>query len=210
MESAPEMADLARHKGEWLYFLEQVILDDGESVLVRRALLDVIVEYREEAIRQFLAGLLTDPLEHEELRNRALHHLSGYRGRATFGVLREVYEREPEFPGRQRLLLAMGETRAEGAAVYLLSALGSDGAPELRCGAARGLSRFVDRRDVRTVLEHVARRDASILVRKASLESLGSGAGEEIDVLLRRMGEDPNEPEEVRQCAQECLKRRGR
>lgn len=199
---------IAKHDLEMLNPLERIVLDENEAPFVRGALLDVIARRSEEAVRQFLAGLVADPREHEYLRSKALDHLSPYDGEATFRVLSEVYDLEPEFPDRHRLVLAVAGTRSARAVPLLLGALDDREALEVRCAAAQGLEKYLDHPGVRERLFRVARGGGPAALRRNAIAALASRADPEVEALLRSIAESGSEPEEIRRVARAWLERR--
>lgn len=170
--TAGAVARLERGKVRMLYYLEQIFLDEDENPRFRAALLDILAGIHEEAMRQFLAGILADPREHEHVRGKALEHLGSYGGGSTFRVLRETYELEADFPDRHRLIAALAATRHPDAAGLLLSAAGADNPLPIRCAAAEGMGLYLDRPDVRERLTRLATADGSEEVRNRARESL--------------------------------------
>ncbi|MBI2901457.1 MAG: hypothetical protein HYY17_14830 [Planctomycetes bacterium] len=204
------LARLRRHAAAMLHPLELLALDENEAPFVRGAILDVIALHGEEAVRQFLAGLLADPREHEYVRSKALDLLAAYEGTANFRVLREVYDGEPEFPGRARLVLAIARTRSPRAVPVLLGALEPEHPLDVRCSAAQGLEPYLDRPEVRQRMTRVARGGDPVPLRRAAIGSLASRPGADVDELLRALAEGPGEPEEIRAIAREWIARRNR
>lgn len=191
-----------------LYELEELVLDDGEDMFVRGAILDVIAKHRENAMWQFLAGLFVEPSEDHYLRSKSLDHLLAYETEENFKILKQVFDTEPDFPDRFRLIHAMGRTKCELAVPTLLALVGDDQPLQSRCAGAQALGNFVDRPEVRARLLALAGGDNSMPVRQNALLSLAPVAGEDVDDLCRRIADNPREPEGLRRTARLHLERR--
>ncbi len=191
-----------------LHALEMLALDENESPEVRGAIIEIISRHHEEAVRQFLAGLLADPREHEYVRSKTLDPLGAYEGEPTFRVFRELYDLEPDFPHRHRLLRNIAKTRSPNAVSVLLGALEDGNALEVRCAAAQSLEAYLDRPGVRERLFRIARGGDPVPLRRNAIAALASTPGGGVDELLRRLADSPEEPEEIRRTARSWLELR--
>jgi HEAT repeat protein len=199
---------LRRTELRMLYPLELIVLEESENPFVRGAILDLLARHTEEAMRQFLSGLFSDPREHEYMRSKALDHLGSYGGSRNFRILHEVFEFDSEFQDRVRLVFAMGATKSEQALPLLFALLAQDQPLEIRAIAAQGLGFFAERLGVRERLMLLARGDPFIPVRQNALGVLALLPGREIDEFLTVLSERPEESEVIRKTARSWLSHR--
>ncbi|MDP6959081.1 MAG: hypothetical protein QF645_09760, partial [Planctomycetota bacterium] len=61
-----------------LYLMELIVLDVGETSRVRCFLLEVLTQFQEEAMRQFLFRIFSDSREDPEVRKKALESIRLY------------------------------------------------------------------------------------------------------------------------------------
>lgn len=191
-----------------LFELEEIVLDENEHEHVRGAVLDVLAPYKEQAMWQLLAGMFVEPYEHEYIRSKCLDYLSAYETEENFEILKQVYDFEPEYPDRFRLILAIGRTRCERAVPVLLAAAGDDQPYEKRCAAAQALGLHADRPEVRARLLAIAGGDHSAPVRQAAMQSLAAVPGGDVDAMYRTIADNPREPDGLRKTARVLLEKR--
>ncbi|MFL6227367.1 MAG: HEAT repeat domain-containing protein [Pyrinomonadaceae bacterium] len=150
---------------------------------------------------QFLASLVTNQSEDQNLRRAAAHAIGESRDRAALSTLQTVYDRVTERELRKAIVHAAAENDDKDAALaFLLRVAKADADVEVRKAAVHGLGEMGGERAIAELMNIYA-ADQSLELKRTVLHSLSEIESPRASERITTVARDANENLELRRTA---------